>query len=761
MLGHSTTGPAASFNNLNQLDEKSFSLSHAAGARTQPPEREEIAIGQLNKLLPDDPPRPNNSLAFLVHGIASAEECDLIKNAAMPLLESTSNYFAQRHRVTRRALIMSDHVARDLFQRLLPHLRLEDYAGRIPLCFGHGGAWYPVRLNSCLKVVEYARGGHFADHRDGPWIPREDEASIFTVLLYLNTVGAGAGQTILHGCLPAPTGQREQRFNQGGSKLVEPRQGSMLVFNHDCWHGSMSTNERKYILRTEVIFRRSHAAYVDRYLYRGSDEYAATKRLYESSMAALESGDREGFFTMYQDVIEHQRAAMLQALAAVGPQRAALAPDVGPGVLSHILSFAGLGAIVPFMLANRATYYATVQLPLWFDQACADFPAAVASANAKYLLRSAVLALPAAGAGDDVVNNSSFPFVPLDWMTILGQLRRREFAPSVVTLSTRAPILYLDARAAKTMIDRHSASSRGIRKSLKCIPDGSISQVSVELPSFFANWSSGYPLHMNQPNEERFELSRNGERDDCEPSRSVSTTDIHVDWSILSIPLEVASEPTQQPYALVACPHWFVRVDRFAEAQVRKKLLQVEQAFLEQTRAPAVLLLHPAVLAALHRRTLSDASTEDELLHAARHAVLQVPLAGADPAAEAPASISGSGNILVIFATEQLVLHCSLREDDLFPIGPMDAFEPGKDLCSPILALIEAHTAASGTDGDVVIVMDLAADESESLERELIAAVEHFQLRRRLHIVDNVDLSRVAHVVSRTPLFRQLCTFRW
>jgi len=29
-------------------------------------------------------------------------------------------------------------------------------------------------------------GGHFSPHIDGPWVPHEDESSVFTVVVYLN-----------------------------------------------------------------------------------------------------------------------------------------------------------------------------------------------------------------------------------------------------------------------------------------------------------------------------------------------------------------------------------------------------------------------------------------------------------------------------------------------------------------------------------------------------------------------------------------------
>ena len=46
-------------------------------------------------------------------------------------------------------------------------------------------------------------GGFFSPHRDGPWVPRDDEASVFTVLVYLAATSPAA--------MPAQgaTGERE------------------------------------------------------------------------------------------------------------------------------------------------------------------------------------------------------------------------------------------------------------------------------------------------------------------------------------------------------------------------------------------------------------------------------------------------------------------------------------------------------------------------------------------------------------------------
>lgn len=40
-------------------------------------------------------------------------------------------------------------------------------------------------------------GGHFSPHLDGPWVPHEDESSVFTVVIYLNSDFQGGGTRFL------------------------------------------------------------------------------------------------------------------------------------------------------------------------------------------------------------------------------------------------------------------------------------------------------------------------------------------------------------------------------------------------------------------------------------------------------------------------------------------------------------------------------------------------------------------------------------
>ena len=45
--------------------------------------------------------------------------------------------------------------------------------------------------------TSHRAGGHFSPHLDGPWVPHEDESSVFTVVVYLNSDFQGGGTRFL------------------------------------------------------------------------------------------------------------------------------------------------------------------------------------------------------------------------------------------------------------------------------------------------------------------------------------------------------------------------------------------------------------------------------------------------------------------------------------------------------------------------------------------------------------------------------------
>lgn len=118
------------------------------------------------------------------------------------------------------------------WQRAAPH---------IPASFGR---WRAIGFNERFRFYRYGPGQRFAPHRDGSFQRNADEISWMTFLVYLNSDFAGGHTRFDLAGEPAPV-------------VVEPEQGTALVFMHDRLHaGEEVTHGTKYVLRTDVMYRR-------------------------------------------------------------------------------------------------------------------------------------------------------------------------------------------------------------------------------------------------------------------------------------------------------------------------------------------------------------------------------------------------------------------------------------------------------------------------------------------------------------------------
>jgi predicted 2-oxoglutarate/Fe(II)-dependent dioxygenase YbiX len=109
--------------------------------------------------------------------------------------------------------------------------------------------WTPVGLNERLRLYRYDVGQLFDWHLDGYFERQTGERSFFTFMVYLNDDFDGGA-----------TSFRDEHGGAqiGGEFRVTPRQGMALLFHHPIWHrGDPVTRARKYVLRTDVIYRRT------------------------------------------------------------------------------------------------------------------------------------------------------------------------------------------------------------------------------------------------------------------------------------------------------------------------------------------------------------------------------------------------------------------------------------------------------------------------------------------------------------------------
>ena len=108
-----------------------------------------------------------------------------------------------------------------------------------------------VGINERMRFLRYDEGTYFAPHYDGQYVrgselgeEHKGERSYVTFQLYLNQGFDGGATRFLH-----------RRDSSVGYDVV-PRTGSVLLFQHDCFHeGSVLVQGRKYCVRSDIMYQ--------------------------------------------------------------------------------------------------------------------------------------------------------------------------------------------------------------------------------------------------------------------------------------------------------------------------------------------------------------------------------------------------------------------------------------------------------------------------------------------------------------------------
>jgi len=106
--------------------------------------------------------------------------------------------------------------------------------GRVPTFIGNSKA---IGLNELFRFYKYGTGQKFKRHTDESFIRNEQEASYYTLLVYLNDDFEGG----------------ETNFDCAS---IKAQKGMALVFLHSLVHeGAPIRSGIKYILRTDIMYR--------------------------------------------------------------------------------------------------------------------------------------------------------------------------------------------------------------------------------------------------------------------------------------------------------------------------------------------------------------------------------------------------------------------------------------------------------------------------------------------------------------------------
>jgi hypothetical protein len=99
--------------------------------------------------------------------------------------------------------------------------------------------WNSPCLNPCWRIVKCLPGSSLSSHFDGRYIINCDEASIYTIMIYLSDNDDGA--------LLFPD----------VSDFILPKSGRVVIFDQNLLHSGDINNKVKYFLRSEVMYHRS------------------------------------------------------------------------------------------------------------------------------------------------------------------------------------------------------------------------------------------------------------------------------------------------------------------------------------------------------------------------------------------------------------------------------------------------------------------------------------------------------------------------
>lgn len=187
----------------------------------------------------------DKELFTLANALSSVECTEMIKRAeaqgfgAAPVTIGVNRYMMIPDlRNNTRVMLDDPELAAELWPRL---------EGFMP---DRIGAYTPVGLNERFRFYRYEPGQQFDWHRDGAFVRSDDEQSFLTLLFYLNNECEG--------------GTTDFMFVTDDELHVVPETGMGLVFSHPFYHrGAPVVSGKKYVLRTDVMYRREPSLYID------------------------------------------------------------------------------------------------------------------------------------------------------------------------------------------------------------------------------------------------------------------------------------------------------------------------------------------------------------------------------------------------------------------------------------------------------------------------------------------------------------------
>eukprot|EP01064_Diplonema_japonicum_P018076 TRINITY_DN26772_c0_g1_i1.p1 TRINITY_DN26772_c0_g1~~TRINITY_DN26772_c0_g1_i1.p1 ORF type:complete len:273 (+),score=42.42 TRINITY_DN26772_c0_g1_i1:67-885(+) len=197
--------------------------------------------------------------AFLLKGFLTETECEYLQDSVE--YEEHIDWkdeLQESYRKNARIQIKHEAMSEILFKRAQQYLPAEYLVSADETEFGEDneGLWTLEGANPSLRICKYQAGGVFKPHYDGIYLKNIDSRSLWTFMVYLNSefeggstnfIASPTDPTILHS-LRVPT-------------------GTLICFPVNLYHeGRPLTSGEKYIMRTDIMFRRRSGTDPDKVL---------------------------------------------------------------------------------------------------------------------------------------------------------------------------------------------------------------------------------------------------------------------------------------------------------------------------------------------------------------------------------------------------------------------------------------------------------------------------------------------------------------
>lgn len=189
---------------------------------------------------------PNSEhICFVVPSLFSCEECALFlsEDVRKSFQKAISNY-PTYYRNNDRLVIDNEQLASYLFQKVKAYLPEKiEVSTDIQ---SENGIWYLLELNNRLRFCKYSANQYFHRHLDGIHYRDTKTQSKLTFMIYLNNASEfTGGRTLFY----------KTKDTQEIWASYIPRQGDLIVFDHNVWHeGEILTQGEKFVLRSDILY---------------------------------------------------------------------------------------------------------------------------------------------------------------------------------------------------------------------------------------------------------------------------------------------------------------------------------------------------------------------------------------------------------------------------------------------------------------------------------------------------------------------------